>query len=192
MILMRIRPGPFEGVAVAARLTASVMICGRKASYDCQMGADDKWGAYPDRFCRELGRFAFVFADLEGVAGELIVVHARHPVELRGDWSRSGAQLLKALRECFTRDDFQKLCDDLEKLSKTRNLFMHGEWIFHSETSAMVLKRHHDKLNNSPTYQHAPKITPDDISQCTHALLKIEHALGEYLLEKMALRHEPG
>lgn len=113
------------------------------------------WGWYPPDFCAELGRFAFVFADVEGVAGELILVHHDRVEVMKSDWSRSGKQLILALRGCFESPNFQEMCDALEELTKTRNLFMHGEWSFLSETAARVVKRHQDRASRTPTYEMA-------------------------------------
>ncbi|MBT2550993.1 hypothetical protein J7I85_22315 [Arthrobacter sp. ISL-65] len=145
------------------------------------------WGWYPPRFCAELGRFAFVFADVEGVAGELIVVHHGYAEMMKGDWSRSGKQWIAALRECFDSPNFQEMCDALDELTKTRNLFMHGEWSFLSDTVAMVMKRHHDKSSQSPGYEMADNITPEMIASQTQHLIAIEVALGNYLGDKMGI-----
>lgn len=145
------------------------------------------WGWYPPGFCAELGRFAFVFADVEGVAGELIIVHHDYAEVMKGDWSRSGKQLITALRDCFDSSNFQEMCDVLEELTKTRNLFMHGEWSFLSDTAAMVMKRHHDKASQTPTYEMAHNVTPEMIASQTQHLLAIEVALGNYLADKMGI-----
>jgi hypothetical protein len=145
------------------------------------------WGWYPPGFCMELGRFAFVFADVEGVAGELIVAHHDDAGLMKGDWSRSGSQLISALRECFDAPNFQDMCDALDELTKTRNLFMHGEWSFLSDTVATVMKRHHDKASQSPRYEIANNLTPEIIASQTQNLMTIEVALGNYLGDKMGI-----
>jgi len=150
----------------------------------------DTWGPYPEDYCRELGRFAFVFADVEGVAGELILVHRGLPDEDKGEWSRSGEQLINALRDCSGAVDFQELCADLETLTKDRNLFMHGEWSFVSDTDAIVLKRKHDRATKKPGYELSVGISPSTIADRTDHLVRIKGALGKYLLEKMGAYDE--
>jgi hypothetical protein len=143
-----------------------------------------------DDFLAPLGRLALAVADAEGAAGELIVL--QHP-DLRptgGEWSRSGAQLLKELRKCSPAANFQTLCDHFAQLTPQRNLVFHGEWLFSAARSptAAVMKRNHDKTGGDPGYVGSFSVTPDQINQLAANFEHIFEGLGGYIADAMRER----
>jgi hypothetical protein len=140
-----------------------------------------------DDFLAPLGRLSLAVADAEGAAGELIVL--QHP-DLRpagGEWSRSGAQLLKELRKCSTAPNFQVMCDHFEKLTPQRNLVFHGEWLFNSAGSpnAAVMKRNHDKATGNSGYVGSFTVTPGQINELVVNYERIFEGLSGYITDAM-------
>ena len=114
---------------------------------------DENQQSNEGKFLPLLGKLVLTVADVEGAAGELVVLRSDRTVLSRA-WAQSGQQLIRELRKCFDAANFQVMCDDMDKLLPQRNLLMHGEWLFsHADTdTALVLKRKHLK-GDLPTPQ---------------------------------------
>ena len=135
-----------------------------------------------------LGKLVLTVADVEGAAGELIVLNSG-PSAIPSAWAQSGKQLNQSLQKCFEREDFQRMCDDLLKLLPQRNLLMHGEWMFLDPQSdvAWVMNRKHIKgVDPIPNYDWA-SVSVRDVERLIEAYKRVLDGLSGYIGEAMGL-----
>lgn len=107
-----------------------------------------EWIHLPDPVAVLLGRVIFYGAWLDDLLGEAVVLanpEATHLAESTPDWAQSGNRLVTAVRGI---DGFKQVTDQLADrlaiLTQTRNLLVHGVWLWKDE-SVMVMKRALDK-----------------------------------------------
>lgn len=141
-----------------------------------------------ERFLPVLGKLVLAVADVEGAAGELIVLKSAKE-ELSSTWAQSGQQLIRTLKKVYDYENFQNMCDDMLKLLPQRNLVMHGEWMFLAPTSdvAWVMNRKHIKgVEPTPNYDWA-SVSVRDIERLVEAYQRVMEGLNGYIGEAMGL-----
>lgn len=106
--------------------------------------ARDEWIPVPDDVALLLGRVMFYAAWLDDRIGEAVVLanpDATHLAESTPDWAQSGSRLVSAVRAITGFEQVtDQLADRLTALTVTRNLLVHGVWLWKDE-SVMVMKR---------------------------------------------------
>lgn len=153
------------------------------------MGMNGTRQTNEDSFLPIIGKLVLTVADVEGAAGELIVLKTSRDA-LPPAWAQSGQQLIRTLMTCYDHDNFQAMCADMLTLLPQRNLVMHGEWMFLDPVSdvAWVMNRKHKKgTDPAPSYDWA-SITVSDLQRLVAAYQRVLEGLSGYIGDVMGLQ----
>lgn len=137
----------------------------------------------PQEFLLAMGQLIFDFSSLELLASEIITAKYRNAVGNRSAWAQSGEQFISDLRKCFpAKAEFVAICDRLEDLYRTRNFYVHSDWMFYNDGSAALMNRRHRKNTSHPVaFDVNPRVTVEDLQALIQEINPLKIALEPYV-----------